>query len=97
MDGKNRWAWLPAMMPGVARLMAEKREALGDAHVNECWRRGVVQGEPGWLFAWEGPISIGTTTDTQLLGLFASLPGGQRKAMLVLANVDGTADTGAGR
>jgi hypothetical protein len=54
-----RWAWLPAAMPGVARLMSEKRRSMGHAHVDECWRRGMA-GEPGWLFAREGAVAIGT-------------------------------------
>lgn len=46
-------------MPGVAKLVRERRLQLGDAHVDECFRRGVIQGEPGWFFAREGTISIG--------------------------------------
>ena len=59
----NKWAWLPAVMPGVARLMAEKRAAFGDAHVNECWKRGVVRQEPGWFFAREGGVAVGVPWD----------------------------------
>jgi hypothetical protein len=66
---KGRWDWLPTAMPGVSRLIAEKRRVLGDAHVNECWRRGMA-GEPGWFFAREGAIAIGTPpTEPQLLAL----------------------------
>lgn len=54
------WAWLPVVMPGVARLMAEKRRAFGDGHVNECWKRGVGNLEPGWFFAREGAVWVGT-------------------------------------
>jgi hypothetical protein len=57
---ENRWNWLPAMMPGVAKLMAEKRTQFGAAHVAECWRRSVVLGEAGWFYAREGAIAIGT-------------------------------------
>jgi hypothetical protein len=56
----GKWAWVPALMPGVTRLMAEKRRDLGPVHVRECWRRGVELGEPGWFFAREGPLAIGT-------------------------------------
>lgn len=59
-SGKGgNWAWLPAVMPGVARLIAEKRRALGHAHVNECWKRGVGNLEPGWFFAREGAVWVG--------------------------------------
>lgn len=56
----GRWAWLPGFMPGVAKLMAEKRRELGPVHVRECWRRGVEKGEPGWFFAREGALAVGT-------------------------------------
>lgn len=59
-EGGGKFGWLPRAMPGVARLVAEKRRALGDAHVAECWRRGVLEREPGWFFAREGPIAVGT-------------------------------------
>ncbi len=59
MDRKRDWSWLPAQMPGVARIVADKRRLLGNAHVNECWRRGVEQGEAGWFFAREGPLAVG--------------------------------------
>lgn len=49
-------------MPGVARLVAERRARMGDAHVTECVRRGLA-GEPGWFFAREGPIAVGTPWD----------------------------------
>lgn len=63
MDKKaesGRWGWLPAAMPGVQKLLAEKRKTLGAAHVAECWKRGVVQREPGWFFAREGALAVGT-------------------------------------
>lgn len=58
--GSGSWAWLKDVMPGVAKLMAEKRAAFGHAHVNECWKRGVVGLEPGWFFAREGAVWVGT-------------------------------------
>lgn len=61
MDKKkeNRWSWLPAFMPGVAKLLAEKRRELGNDHVNICWANGVVSAQPGWFFAREGPLAVG--------------------------------------
>lgn len=55
----RRWNWLPVAMPGVARLMREKRAKYGEAHVDECWKRSMA-GEPGWLFAREGALAVGT-------------------------------------
>jgi hypothetical protein len=61
MDKKkeNRWGWLPAHMPGVAKLLVEKKRELGVDHVNTCWANGVVQGQPGWFFAREGALAVG--------------------------------------
>jgi len=57
---KKDWSWLPAHMPRVAALIAERRRKHGQAWVAECWRRGVINGEPGHFWACEGPINIGT-------------------------------------
>jgi hypothetical protein len=62
-DSGKSWGWLPAQMPGVARLIAEKRRLLGDAHVNACWRAGVVEMKPGYFFAREGALAVGTPWD----------------------------------
>ncbi len=59
-QGRNRWNWLPAHMPGVAKLLADKRRELGDEYVRRCWEMGVNQAQPGWFFAREGPIAVGT-------------------------------------
>lgn len=59
-EGKRDWRWLPTQMPGVARLMREKRAELGAEWVNTCWRRGVVEMQPGWFYAAEGALAVGT-------------------------------------
>jgi len=46
-------------MPGVAALVQAKRRELGDAYVVECQKRG-MRGEPGWFYAAEGPVAVGT-------------------------------------
>jgi hypothetical protein len=56
----GRFDWLPAHMPGVARLIADKRAELGRDWVNLCWQRGVVEGQPGWFYAAEGGLAVGT-------------------------------------
>ena len=56
----KKWDWLPAQMPGVAKLMAEKRAVLGSAHVSLCWKNGVELLQPGWFYAREGALTIGT-------------------------------------
>lgn len=72
----RRWDWLPQQMPGVARLMAAKRKTLGSAWVNECWKRGVLEGKPGWFFAVDGALMVGTLwPDAQVIALaHAELP-----------------------
>lgn len=62
MDKKD-WKWLPQQMPQVARLMAEKRRELGAAHVNACWKRGVVERQRGWFYAVEGALAVGVPFD----------------------------------
>ena len=77
MDNTARprnWNWLPSQMPGVARLVAEKRKAYGDAHVNECWKRGVLQCEPGWFFAREAGLAVGVPWDDLLTLAVPDLP-----------------------
>lgn len=64
MDKKSgsaagKFDWLPEAMPGVARLVAEKRRLFGAEHVRRCWGKAMA-GEPGWFFAREGAIAIGT-------------------------------------
>jgi hypothetical protein len=81
---KRRWDWLPTAMPGVSKLIGEKRRVLGDAHVNECWRRGMA-GEPGWFFAREGAIAIGTPwADNPILADFAAASITSTQALVVL-------------
>lgn len=70
---KNRWAFLPELMPKVATLIAEKRQTMGAAHVALCWQRGVVECLPGWFYAREGSLAVGTPWDGLEL-LYADTP-----------------------
>ena len=80
-----KWSWLPAAMPGVARLIREKRQKLGEAHVSLCWQRGVVDMEPGWFFAREGALAVGTPWgDDPVLMNFAAAQVTAKQALLVL-------------
>lgn len=90
----KRWDWLPAHMPGVAKLMRERRREFGDTHINLCWQRGVIEAQPGWFFAREGPIAVGAPWPTadeamvnfaaanvmagQCLLMVAAPPGGEK-------------------
>lgn len=85
-DQRSDWGWLPSAMPGVAQQMATQRARLGVAWVNTCWRRGVVNREPGWFFAAEGPLTLGEPTAAQVLDWFdPAPPDGRPVAMLCLA------------
>jgi len=60
---EQRFGWLPKEMPGVAKLIADKRTEVGSDWVNECWRHGVLQRWAGWFWAGEGALSVGTMWD----------------------------------
>lgn len=86
----NRFAWVREAMPGVAKLIAEKRRQCGDAHVNECWRRGVVERQPGWFFAREGVIALGTPWDEPTMANFAALSVTGTQALLLMPKPGGS-------
>lgn len=81
---KRDWKWLPAQMPGVVQLMKEKRKLYGDAHVSECWRRSVDKREPGWFFAREGALTVGTPFDTPDAANFAALHVTSTQALVLM-------------
>lgn len=89
-NGKKsgRWDWLPAAMPGVARQMAEHRRKMGEAHVRECWRRGVLQLEPGWFFAREGPLTVGTPWGDAEMANFAALSVSATQSLVIIRPVE---------
>lgn len=79
---KRDWSWLPAQMPRVAALVAEHKRGLGDAHVSECWQRGVVKGEPGWFYAKQGSLAVGTPWPEIADAVMAVLQDGQAMVWL---------------
>lgn len=92
---KRNWGWLPAFMPGVAKLMAERRARMGAEHVALCWERGVIKGEPGWFFAREGTLAVGTPWDDPALANFAAAHVTSTQALLVLAEPAAAVQGGA--
>jgi len=65
------WRHLLELMPQVNRRLAEKRRELGADHVRECWRRGVLNGEPDQFFVAEGAITLGAwPSDLSMLDLY---------------------------
>ena len=83
-EKKQRFDWLPTQMPGVSRLIAEKRREVGTEWVNTCWRRGVVEREPGWFFAGEGALMIGTLWDDATVIAYAAARITPTQAMLII-------------
>jgi hypothetical protein len=79
----GKFDWVPDAMPGVARLVSEKRRAYGAAHVKRCWSRAMA-GEAGWFFAREGAIAIGTPWDDPALANFAALSVTATQALVVM-------------
>lgn len=90
MTGKKNWDWVPEHMPGVAQLMAEKRKIMGNAHVNECWRQGVLNAQPGWFFAREGTVTVGAPWDAPELVNFAAASVTSTQALLILRSPEVT-------
>lgn len=55
---KAAWAFMAEHMPKCVQLIKEARAKDG-AHLDLCWRRGVVDLQPGWFWAYEGGVSVG--------------------------------------
>lgn len=91
---KLDWRWMQQHMPKVVEMLQTKRADGQGAHINECWRRGVLGAEPGWFFAAEGAVSVGMPADhlladPVLVEMRKSFPG---QALLLLKEVsDGAA------
>lgn len=86
MDKKKdagKFDWVPSSMPGVARLVAEKRRKFGAEHVKECWARAMA-GEAGWFFAREGAIAIGTPWNEPAMANFAAAQVTATQALVVM-------------
>jgi hypothetical protein len=83
-DPKTDFSWLPERMPGVARMVKEKRALYGSWWVNECWTRGVMCLEPGWFYAAEGPLAIGVLWDDPKIIAFAAARITRTQALVVM-------------
>lgn len=87
---KRDWAAIVQAMPGVQRLIGEKRVKFGDAHVNQCWKHGVLAGEPGWFYAREGGVAVGTPWGDPLY--FEALQVTRTQALLMIREPGQTID-----
>lgn len=92
---QGKWGWLPAAMPRVAKLISEHRTKLGRAHVDLCWKRGVVELQPGWFFAREGALAVGVPWDEPELANFGALQVTPGQALLMLRSPEQEGGTDA--
>jgi hypothetical protein len=85
MDPKAaRMTLIRDAMPGVAALVREKRALYGDAHVTHCIQQGMA-GKPGWFFAREGTLAVGTPwPDDPVMENFALLQVTSTQALLII-------------
>lgn len=95
---KRSWAFMKDHMPQVVAMLRSKRnEGLG-AHIDLCWRRGVVEGRPGWFYASEGGVHVGTLSveaAQQVLEQLEATQPGQSVAPLLVLRAVGTGDGAA--
>lgn len=87
-ERENRFAWLPEKMPGVAKLLKEKRRELGPEWVAHCWKKGVVEMQPGWFFASEGALSVGTMWPDAELFAYVTQQHTPSQCLLILRPVE---------
>ncbi|XVJ69870.1 MAG: hypothetical protein HEQ39_09605 [Rhizobacter sp.] len=97
MDRKRSWVFMKEHMPRVVSMLQERRTKGEGAHIDECWKRGVIAQEPGWFYAREAGVSVGTPFDgteaEQIVRMAASLPGAAGQALLLLKGDGGNAHT----
>lgn len=63
---KSSWAFMVEHMPGVVAQIRERRSKGEGDHLDLCWRRGVVDLEPGWFWAYEAGVSVGVPSPGML-------------------------------
>ncbi|QOR55223.1 MAG: hypothetical protein SHS37scaffold296_40 [Burkholderiales phage 68_11] len=54
------WGFMTRLMPKVVAELKEWRQGGCGDHLDECWRNGVTNGLPGWFYAREGAVAVGT-------------------------------------
>lgn len=72
-----------SVMPRVVAMVGDRRRELGDAFVAECQRRGMA-GEPGWFYAWESGLAVGTPWPDALAMVAQVDPTGEIKSKAVV-------------
>jgi hypothetical protein len=93
---KSSWAFMADHMPGVVARIKEARSKGEGGHIDTCWRRGVLDLEPGWFWAYEGGVSVGVPgpemlADKNVQELLKHYPG---LSILMLRDKDGVGQEG---
>lgn len=83
-ESKMDWSWVKLFMPGVTRLMGEKRAEFGPEWIGQCWRAGVIEQKPGWFFAAEGALTIGMPWDDEVIDMYVKTRWTNSQAIVVL-------------
>jgi hypothetical protein len=78
---KSVWAFMAERMPRTVARMKEARSKGQGAHLDACWRNGVIDLKPGWFWAYEAGVSIGVPDEGLLATpavqqLMSQFPGG---------------------
>lgn len=88
----KRWDFMREHMPKVVSMLQERRAKGEGAHLDECWKRGVGRQEPGWFYAREGGVTVGTPFEgseaEQIHKMAGSLPNAAGQALLMLRPVE---------
>ena len=90
---KKNWAWMSEFMPRIVTMLGERRAKGEGAHIDECWKHGVRLQEPGWFYAREGGITVGTpfqeSETNDVLREFGTWEFAKDQALLVLKPLEG--------
>lgn len=91
---KSSWAFMTEHMPRVVAQIRDQRTQGNGPHVDLCWRRGVVELQPDWFWAYEGGVAVGVlgtamAADAAVQQVLRDFPGGH---ILMLRTVERVAD-----
>ena len=90
---KRNWGWMAQFMPRVVAMLGEYRAKGHGAHIDECWRQGVRLQQPGWFYARENGVSVGTpfsqAETSDVLRKFSTWEFAKDQAMLLIKEIEG--------
>lgn len=94
---KRAWAFMVERMPKTVAHIKEARAKGQGAHVDACWRAGVLELKPGWFWAYEAGVSVGVPSpefvaDPVVQALLRDHPGMNVFMLRDMAAVQGAPD-----